>query len=59
MKLLAVLVRPPFLSVNNTFLFALSILNSGIKINPPVLKLAERVVARICPPSEAAANALN
>ena len=59
MKLAADLVKAPVLFVNSTSLFALSILNSGIKMNPPVLKLADRVVAKMLPPSDAELNGLS
>ena len=57
-KLLADFFPAPSLSTNTAWL-ALSILNSGMKIKPPVLKFAESVVANMLPPSGAMPNILS
>ena len=57
-KLEADFLNTPFLSVNKIAFLVLSILNSGIKIKPPVLKLADKVVEKIFPPSKAPLNTL-
>src|SRR5688572_20486805 len=48
----------PFLSIKIAWL-ALSIRNSGMNVNELTLKLADKVVAKMLPPSGAALNIFN